>query len=183
MTNLSDAVGTLAVLDRAGNEVPLAPLWAERPVVLVLVRHFGCQFCREQVAELRHILSDIEAAGAELVIVGNGTPLMLDAFIEAFGRDLPHVYTDPERRVYEALGARRGSAWFIFDPRIWLNTLRALRRGAIQGRRQGDPGQLGGVWVARAGGDVVFEHRSSIAGDHPANEDILAALPRAAAAA
>jgi hypothetical protein len=37
--------------------------------------------------------------------------------------------------------------------------------------------------VARAGGDVVFEHRSDVAGDHPENEEILAALPRAAAAA
>jgi hypothetical protein len=117
------------------------------------------------------------------VIVGNGTPLMLDAFIETFGRGLPHLYTDPQRRVYAALGARRGSPWFVFNPRSWFNTLRALRHGARQGRTQGDPAQLGGVWVARAGGDVVFEHRSDVAGDHPENEEILAALPRAAAAA
>lgn len=181
MTNLSEAVGALTVLDRHGEYVPLAPLWDDTPVVLVLVRHFGCQFCREQVSELRHIVGEIEAAGASLVIVGNGTPLMLDAFIEAFGSGLPHLYTDPQRNVYEALDAKRGRGWFVFDPRIWLNTLRALRRGARQGRTQGDSAQLGGVWVARAGGDVVFEHRSDVAGDHPANDEILAALPRAAA--
>src|SRR5690606_3693019 len=125
---------------------------------------------------------DIEAAGAELVVIGNGTPLMLDAFIEEFGADLTHVYTDPSRRTYEALGAKRGSPWFMFDPRLWMNTLRAFRRGARQGRRQGDAGQLGGVWVARPGGEVVFEHRSEVAGDHPDNDQILAALPQAATA-
>ncbi len=181
MANLTDAVQSLAVLDRYGAEIPLAPLWADTPVVLVLVRHFGCQFCREQVADMRHIRSQVEAAGARLVIIGNGTPPMLDAFIEDFGGDLEHVYTDPSRAVYDALGARSGSVLFMFDPRIWLNTIRSLRQGARPGRTRGDASQLGGVWVARAGGDVVFEHRSDVAGDHPANDDIIAALPSAAA--
>jgi hypothetical protein len=32
---------TLSVLDSDGNSRPLAEVWAERPAVLVFLRHFG----------------------------------------------------------------------------------------------------------------------------------------------
>jgi hypothetical protein len=135
-------------------------------------------FCREQVAQLRDIFPAIEAAGAELIVVGNGTPAMLEAFTEDFGAGLRHTYTDPSLRVYEALGARRGSALFFLDPRVWLNSLRALLGRFLPGRVQGDAGQLGGVWVVRPGGDAVFEYRSRVAGDYPSNTDVVEAVSR-----
>jgi hypothetical protein len=36
-----DAIAALTILDRDGEAIPFARLWAERPVVLVFVRHFG----------------------------------------------------------------------------------------------------------------------------------------------
>ena len=38
---LAAALAQLAVLDESGAVVPLKGLWAERPVVLAFVRHFG----------------------------------------------------------------------------------------------------------------------------------------------
>ncbi|MDH3214324.1 MAG: SDR family NAD(P)-dependent oxidoreductase, partial [Myxococcales bacterium] len=41
---------------------------------------------------------------------------------------------------------------------------------------QGDPWQLGGVFVIRPGGDLTYRYVSREAGDHPPVEEILAAL-------
>jgi hypothetical protein len=38
---LAAALAQLTVLDESGAAVPLKGLWAERPVVLAFVRHFG----------------------------------------------------------------------------------------------------------------------------------------------
>ncbi|BDG03656.1 hypothetical protein AMOR_26520 [Anaeromyxobacter oryzae] len=41
MKRLDPAVASLPVLDERGAAVPLRSLWADRPAVLVFVRHFG----------------------------------------------------------------------------------------------------------------------------------------------
>lgn len=38
---LAGALARLTVLDESGTVVPLKGLWAEHPVVLAFVRHFG----------------------------------------------------------------------------------------------------------------------------------------------
>lgn len=180
MANLTDRAGALSVLTATGEEVELASTWRDGAVVLVLVRHFGCQFCRQQVAELRGIVPEIEAAGASLVIVGNGTAEHLREFQEGPGAGLT-IYTDPSLRVYETLGARRASVRDVLDPQLILNGARSLRQGHLPGLLRGDRRQLGGTWVVRGGGEVVYEHLSAIAGDHPPLDDLRAAVSQVAA--
>jgi dehydrogenase/reductase SDR family protein 12 len=123
---------------------------------------------------LRDRIDDIRARGAELVIVGNGAPHFAAAFREDFGLDGP-LLVDPELRAYRAAGLRRGRVELL-SPRLPGNALRALRSGARQGAIQGDPWQLGGVFVIRPGGDLAYRYVSREAGDHPPVEAILAAL-------
>jgi dehydrogenase/reductase SDR family member 12 len=131
-------------------------------------------FCREQVAQLRDVQDEIRARGAELAIVGNGAPNFARAFREDFALTGP-LLVDPELRAYRAAGLRRGRVELL-SPRLPLNALRALRSGARQGAVQGDPWQLGGVFVIRPGGELAFRHVSREAGDHPPVADVLAAL-------
>ena len=58
--------------------------------------------------------------------------------------------------------------------------LRADTSGARRRTAQGDLWQLGGLFVVCPGGRVTFEHVSTTAGDHPALDQILAALDVAA---
>jgi hypothetical protein len=41
VTNLDERLGDLSVLTTTGEEQTLRSMWAERPAVLVLIRHFG----------------------------------------------------------------------------------------------------------------------------------------------
>jgi hypothetical protein len=175
MEYMDEQTARLPVLTPAGDPVPLGSLWAEGPMLLTLVRHYGCQFCREQVAQMRLIRSDIEASGVRLVFIGNGTAPMAEAFIEETGLDVP-LYTNPGREVYAALGTRRPSLVALLDPRLWWNGLRTILHGHLPGRARGDVAQLGGVFLVRPDGSVPYAYRSERGGDHPANATLLEAI-------
>jgi peroxiredoxin len=132
--------------------------------------------CREQVAQLREALDQIRALGAELVVIGNGQPHQARAFREERDLRFP-LLVDPELRAYRAAGLRRGVASTL-GPKALAHGLRALRKGYVQGRTQGDPWQLGGVFVIAPGGQVAFSYVSREAGDHPEVSSVLAALRR-----
>jgi NAD(P)-dependent dehydrogenase (short-subunit alcohol dehydrogenase family) len=123
---------------------------------------------------LRDRIGDIRARGAELVIVGNGAENFAAAFREDFDLDCP-ILVDPELRTYRTAGLRRGRVELL-SPRLPGNALRALRAGSRQTGVEGDPWQLGGVFVIRPGGDLTYRYVSREAGDHPPVDDILDAL-------
>ena len=66
MPHLLDA---LTVLDPNGRTIRLGELWADRPAVLVFVRHFGCLFCREQIAGMAPLRARVRSRGGELFVI------------------------------------------------------------------------------------------------------------------
>ena len=129
-----------------------------------------------QLHRARH---EIEAAGAQLVVVGNGTPSFIAGFRERTGFD-GTVYTDPERNAHRALHLKRGVR-ASFNLKTLSRAVQAYRQGNRQGRTQGDPWQQGGVFVVATGGALVYEQRSEYAGDHPPVEEIIEAVRAATA--
>ena len=123
---------------------------------------------------MRDRVGEIRARGAELAIVGNGGPSFAAAFYEDQRLDGP-LLVDPELRAYRAAGLRRGRVELL-SPRLASNALRAWRAGYRQAGVQGDPWQLGGVFVIRPGGALAYRHASREAGDHAPIDAILAAL-------
>jgi peroxiredoxin len=169
--------GEAEVRDAAGRSLRLREVWAQRPCVLVFVRHFGCSLCLRQVAELRPFLPEIRAAGGDLVVVGTGAPHFARAFQEDLGIADLRVLSDPERRAYALAGFRRGMA-ALFSPRAIWNYLLAFLAGYTYKGMQGDALQQGGVLVLRPGDEIVFRYESRRAGDHPEPSAIVAALKR-----
>jgi alkyl-hydroperoxide reductase/thiol specific antioxidant family protein len=133
------------------------------------------------VAELRPRAKDFEAAGARLVIVGNGWPAMARDF--AAHAKLPENATllvDPGLRSYAEAGLRR-SALLTLGPRGWIPYLRTMKKGFRQGRTRGDPWQQGGALVIARGGQVLFRHVSTGPADQADPASLVAALARPAA--
>jgi hypothetical protein len=85
------------------------------------------------------------------------------------------VLVDPGREAYRALGLKHGLG-ATFSWATIQNAGRAWRKGFRQGRTQGDPWQQGGVFVVGPGPVTRFAHVSQASGDHPAIQDVLAAL-------
>lgn len=165
------------VLDPDGREVRLGQLWAERPAVLVFVRHFGCIFCRQQIAEMAQVCDRIRSLGAEVFVIGHGTLEETRAFRDEQAPPFP-VLTDPTRQAYCAVGMRRGPRT-VLTPGVLVRSLAAWRRGFRQSRVAGDPLQQGGVLVVAPGGKEYFRFISREAGQHPPAEQVVAAIQAA----
>jgi len=109
---------------------------------------------------------DIRAAGAELVIVGSGSPEQAKRFVEE-ERVIGTMVTDPTLEAYRRGDLKRGLGT-VANLQSAKHMLRALRAGHVQGRTQGDPWQQGGILVIDAlerTGRVTLHHAASEAGD------------------
>ncbi len=117
---------------------------------------------------------EIEQAGANLVIVGNGAPNFIAGFRERAAYT-GVVYTDPELNAYRALSLRR-SVRSSINLKSMSRAFKAYRKGTRQVGPRGDAWQQGGVFVVAPSGELLYEHRSRFAGDHPPLGDIIAAV-------
>ncbi len=145
----------------------IAELSQRRPVLVVLLRHFGCTFCREAVADLATRRAAIEAVGTQLVLVHQSSDAEASAFLSARGLgDVPRV-ADPEAVLYRSLGLRRGSFLQLFGPGVWWRGLGALLVGRHGlGRPVGDGFRMPGAFLV-VSGRVVHAYRHATAADRP----------------
>ena len=164
----------IIVFDPEGREVRLGQLWADRTVALVFIRHFGCVFCQQQIAEVSPLLDRVRRMGADIVVIGQGSVEEARAFRDTEKLTLP-LLTDPSRASYCALEMRRGLT-SVLRPSVVTRALATWRAGFRQSRVAGDPLQQGGVVVIAPGGIERFRYISQEAGDHPSPARILAAL-------
>jgi dehydrogenase/reductase SDR family protein 12 len=123
---------------------------------------------------LRDSIQDWKDRGINVVIVGNGNAIFAEAFREEFAIEGP-LLVDPDLAGYRAAGLRRGRLE-LASPKLIGNAFRAYKEGARQTGVEGDPWQLGGVFVFAPGGALRLAFRSREAGDHTRPEDIDAAL-------
>ncbi len=121
----------------------------------------------------------LDAVGADLVIIGNGSTSFIAGFRERSGYE-GIIYTDPERAAYRALGLRRGLR-STFSPGAVKNAFKAYRQGFRQTRTEGDALQQGGVFVVAPSGELFYSYRSRRPGDHPPIDAIVAAAGQAGA--
>jgi peroxiredoxin len=178
---LPRAFADAVVTDARGAEVALSSFWEGGPCLLVLLRHFGCVGCAEQVTELAPRLDELARAGVRVVLVGNGTKEQLVAFMarQALVGAAVDVVTDPSLRAYEALGLVR-SAWATVGPRALYQLARAMGAGFPHRLVEGDPTQQGGAILVDERGVVRFIHRNRSLGDHASASDLVEAALRLA---
>lgn len=140
----------------------LAELSREKPVLLVMLRHAGCTFCRNAMSDISRLRRRIEKDGTQIVLGHMGTVEDFQAFATRYGlQDLPAI-ADPDRRVYRGLGLKRGTLLQLLGPRVWWRGLLALLSGHGLGGIKGDVGQMPGTFLLHRGKVVVrFEARDS----------------------
>lgn len=173
---------TLSPIDATPVEVPASLL--ERPVsglnlvpgtladqldpagtLLVFLRHFGCIFCREMIADLRKLTGEDPTFPRPLLFF-QGT---VEQGREFFAERWPEVraVADLPKQFYEGMGLTRGSVRQMFGPRAWACGFRALSKGHFVGVKViGDPWLLPGAFLVRER-RVIWKHDFEHAGDHP----------------
>jgi peroxiredoxin len=119
---------------------------------------------------------EFEAAGADLVLIGQLTPRHAAHFRRRQKIDLP-VLADEDRASYRAAGAKVGNVGDLVGPKVIAKgALTTLRTRKLQGRTLGHPAQLGGAMVIAPGGEVVWSRMARDASDNASPEEILEAI-------
>jgi alkyl hydroperoxide reductase subunit AhpC len=128
------------------------------------------------VAQLRRNKKNIEKAGAQVVLVGMGTPSESAEFAAKFNVPFP-IVADPGKKLYRKFELKQMSTLGFFSPSVALKGVAAIVGGNGIGRPQGDVRQLPGVFIINTAGQIVFSHFSGNPADHPDLKTILAAFP------
>ena len=156
----------------------LATLSEKSPVLLVLLRHEGCTFCRNAMSDIARLRRQIEGAGTRIVLGHMGTAEDFAAFAERYGLADIAAVADPQCTLYKGLGLRRGSLLQLIGPRVLWAWGKSAVAGHLPGKIKGDPLQLPGAFLLHHG-QVVKAHTYRDASDRP--DYVMLATPLQAA--
>jgi hypothetical protein len=144
----------------------LAELSEQSPVLLVLLRHEGCLFCRNAMSDIARSRSRIESIGTRIVLGHMGTAEDFASFALRYGLSDVAFVTDPKRELYKGLGLKRGRLMQLLGPRVLLTWFKTALSGHLPGRIKGDVSQLPGAFLLHHG-QVIKSHAYRDASDRP----------------
>jgi hypothetical protein len=141
-----------------GTETTLAELCRSEALALIFLRHFGCVFCRYQVAQLR------SEPDLPLCFVCQETWEEAAEFKKKMRS--PHRFiSDPERVIYRHFEIPRGKTRELLSLKTLLGAMKAMLSGSFQGKPTADPTQLGGVVILSRDGTVYWKHPAADASE------------------
>ncbi len=144
----------------------LAELSGDRPLMLVFLRHFGCTFCREALADLSRTRTEIEDLGFNIALVHMSHLEEADEMLRRFGLNNIQQFSDANCEIYRTFGLDRGSIMQLFGFTVWRRGAAATMRGHIVGRMAGDGFRMPGLFFLYRG-EVYASYRHRTAADRP----------------
>ncbi|MEM6879096.1 MAG: peroxiredoxin-like family protein [Bacteroidota bacterium] len=145
-----------------------------QPVLLVFLRHFGCTFCREALADLSKSKSEIARFGSKLVLVHMSDQETAERYFRKYQLEESLHVSDPSCHFYRAFGLTKGSPKQLFGLQSWI---RGFEAGVVKGhgvgtRQLGDGFQMPGVFVIN-NGQVAAAFVHKLASDRPEYVDLV----------
>jgi len=130
----------------------------KNPVLVVFLRHSGCTFCREMIADLKKCSEDIKKSGISIVLVHMGLS----------GQVLPDNWKyvlDKERALYRLAGLERGTWRQVVSLSVlWRGFVAGVLNGHSVGKLEGDGMMMPGAQLWK-GGQLVFSWKAESVAD------------------
>ena len=142
----------------------LASMSDDSPVLLVALRHFGCTFCRETLAQLAAERAQLESQGIRLAVLHSASAADAAPSLARAGLSDVSAFADHHHTLAGALGIGRGSFMALLGPRNILRAVPALLAGHGIGYPVGDPLQMPGAFMVHRG-RVISHHHHAFAGE------------------
>ncbi|MFT4558223.1 MAG: peroxiredoxin [Porticoccaceae bacterium] len=149
-----------------------------QPKLVVFLRHAGCTFCRESLADIAEQRARIESRGCGIVLVHMGDNVRDAALFEKHGlADVPRL-ADPDCRLYRQFGLDMGGFSELLGPLVWVRGFMAgLVRGHGVGRLRGNGFQMPGVYLYHCG-QILGGFQHARASDRPDYAELACQLPQ-----
>ncbi len=140
----------------------------ESPVMLVFLRHFGCTFCREALAELARKRNQKKLdPNTRLVLVHMATDEEAARFFARYGLENEARISDRNCELYRAFSLGRGTFGQLFGLRSWLRgAWLLLTKGIFFGAPIGDGFRMPGVFLVYRG-RIIKSFRHAFAAQVP----------------
>jgi peroxiredoxin len=148
------------------------------PLLLILLRHVGCSFCRKALHELSESMKHINGCGYRVALVHMDADIDLEDQLSFYSLDRLPRFHDPDKKLYRALGVPRAPLLSVFKRNVWTRGVEAKRKYGFA-LPKSDPMQLPGAFLIDQG--IVVGGESTMSPDE--TPDFLALLIRSEAAA
>lgn len=125
----------------------------QQPILLVFLRHFGCTFCREALADIAKKRAEIEARGTKILFVHMTDDKLAERYFNRYDlQGIEHI-SDSECEFYTAFGLMKGNFTQLFGLQSWI---RGFQAGVLNGhgagiKQMGDGFQMPGVFAISEG--------------------------------
>lgn len=144
-----------------------------QPVLLVFLRHFGCTFCREALADIAQQRAAIESSGSRIIFVHMTDNTVAERYFQRYNLDGAVHVADPECRFYAAFGLVKGNINQLFGLQSWIRGFStAVVNGHGIGPQLGDGFQMPGVFVIHQG-EIKESFIHNLASDRPDYQDLI----------
>jgi len=140
----------------------------EKPVLLVFLRHFGCVFCKEAMADLSKLKNEIIEKNFQIAFVHMAENEIAEKYLNNFGLgDSVHI-SDPDCIFYTAFRLTKGSFSQLYGLQTWIrgfskeNNIHKLEKA----KQLGDSTQMPGIFIIYKG-NITQYYIHKYAADRP----------------
>lgn len=153
---------------RSNFGVTVDELSQDNPVLLVFLRHAGCTFCREAMADIARVRDEIKSMGVMIGIVHmDRDEDVADQFFKEYGLDDVHRFSDPYRQLYNQFDLPTGSMNQLFGWKVWFRGFKAgVLDGHGVGELRGNGFQMPGLFLIYRC-EMIAAHLYKSAADRP----------------
>lgn len=124
----------------------------QKDILLVFLRHFGCVFCRQTMADLSNIKTSIDTKATKIVVVHMSEDSIADDFFDKFGLNGVEHISDPDMSLYEYFGLYKGAFGELYNLNVWFKgVLKAVKYGTTVGKDLGNYRQMPGAFLISNG--------------------------------
>ncbi|MEM8524179.1 MAG: SelL-related redox protein [Bacteroidota bacterium] len=151
----------------------LYDLSIQQPVLLVFLRHFGCTFCREALADIAKRRNIIEETGTKIIFVHMSENKLAERYFNRYDlAGIDHI-SDPECQYYVTFGLTKGSFTQLFGLKSWVRGFQTgIIKGHFIGTQLGDGFQMPGVFTIQ-NGQIKDSFIHKVASDRPDYESLV----------
>lgn len=151
----------------------LQAISSDEPVLLIFLRHFGCTFCREALADIARRREEIESEGVRIVFVHMTNNEIAERYFSRYDLENAEHISDPQCKFYKAFGLVKGNFNQLFGLQSWI---RGFQAGVVDGHgigpMLGDGFQMPGVFVLQ-NGDIKESFIHKLASDRPDYNELI----------
>ena len=170
---MASTTAEIVLADPDGNAVVLGDYRAS-PLVVILVRYFGCLPCQDYLGQLTDS-RDRLPADADVVAVGGSAAYQARWLRDNKGVSIP-LLLDAEDRVRSIAAVGNLSARQITSWHGATNYLKAMRHGYPPQVPTGDALKAPGIIVFDREFDPLWVHRGETLGDYPTVDELVATV-------